>query len=108
MAQRNTKQKDSSTMNWGQPHQPTFLISCLNELTRLRTPAVITFWDGCRLLLHSKAVVRIYGRKGQTQRLITPQPFDSLEAAWPLLRAIIKARLRHGYRVVQPNVYRDW
>lgn len=58
-------------------------------------------------LLHAQAVVRMYGRKGETQRLVTPQPFDSLEAAWPLMRSIIRARLRHGYRVVQPELYRS-
>jgi predicted DNA-binding WGR domain protein len=58
-------------------------------------------------LLHPQAVVRMYGRKGETQHTITPQPFDSLEAAWPLLRSIIKARLRHGYHVVIPEGYRQ-
>ncbi len=56
-------------------------------------------------LLHNHAVVRMYGRKGQTQRMVTPQPFDSLDDAWPLIRTIIKTRLRHGYRVVQPAAY---
>ncbi len=59
-------------------------------------------------LLYPKAVVRMFGRKGETQRMITPQPFESLEAAWPLMRSIIKARLRHGYRVVEPETYREW
>lgn len=58
-------------------------------------------------LLHPRAVVRMYGRKGETQHLITPQPFESIDEAWPLMRSIIKARLRHGYRVVLPVTYRD-
>jgi hypothetical protein len=33
---------------------------------------------------------------------LSPQPFASLEEAWPLLRSIIRARLRHGYRVTAP------
>ena len=56
-------------------------------------------------LLHSNAVVRFFGRKGETQRMIQPQPFDTLAEAWPLVRSIIKARLRHGYRIVQPREY---
>lgn len=52
-------------------------------------------------LLDAGAVVRIWGRKGGNQRHLSPQPFASLEDAWPLLRSIIKARLRHGYRVVR-------
>jgi len=27
-------------------------------------------------------------------------PFPSLAVAWPFIRAIIRARLRHGYRIV--------
>ena len=51
-------------------------------------------------LFDAGAVVRIWGRKGGQQRHLSPQPFASLEDAWPLLRSIIKMRLRHGYRVV--------
>ena len=47
------------------------------------------------------AVVRIYGRKGGGQRILTPTPFKSLTAAWPTLRSHIRTRLRHGYRIVQ-------
>lgn len=47
------------------------------------------------------AVIRVWGRKGGAQRVATPQPFDSLEEAWPTIRRHIKARLRHGYRVVE-------
>jgi len=50
-------------------------------------------------LFDTGAVVRIWGRRGSQQRHLSPQPFASLEDAWPLLRAIIKKRLRHGYRV---------
>ena len=54
-------------------------------------------------LLDAGAVVRIWGRKGGHQRHLSPQPFASLENAWPLLRSIIKTRLRHGYRVALPE-----
>ena len=56
-------------------------------------------------LMDKGAVVRLFGRKGSTQRMISPQPFESLEAAWPLLRTIIRTRLNHGYRIVQPQLY---
>jgi len=52
-----------------------------------------------------RAVVRMFGRKGETQRVITAS-FESLEAARPLIRSVIKARLRHGYQVVAPDAYR--
>jgi len=52
------------------------------------------------------AVIRLWGRKGRWQRQATPRPFDSLEEAWPLIRSIVKARLRHGYEVVEPEEYR--
>jgi predicted DNA-binding WGR domain protein len=54
-------------------------------------------------LLDDGAVIRLFGRKGSTQRAVTPQPFESLEEAWPLLRQIIRTRLNHGYRIVQPE-----
>jgi predicted DNA-binding WGR domain protein len=47
------------------------------------------------------AVVRSYGRIGCWQRAMPPLSFDSLEQAWPLLRTIIKRRLRHGYQVME-------
>ena len=52
-------------------------------------------------LVDKGAVVRLFGRKNGAQRMISPQPFESLQAAWPFLRAIIKTRLRHNYRIVQ-------
>lgn len=45
------------------------------------------------------AVIRMYGRIGCSKRVITTR-FPSLEAAWPAIRAIVRARLRHGYRIL--------
>lgn len=56
-------------------------------------------------LLDDGAVVRLYGRKGGAQRILTT-PFPSLTEAWPFIRSLIKTRLRHGYRVVAPATYR--
>ena len=50
-------------------------------------------------LLEDGAVVRTYGRKGRWKR-VAVTPFPSLEAAWPFIRATIRTRLRHGYRVI--------
>ncbi len=55
-------------------------------------------------LLDDGAVVRVYGRKGVSQKIHTTS-FPSLGEAWPLIRAVIKTRLRHKYRVVQPEKY---
>lgn len=55
-------------------------------------------------LFDERAVIRRYGRKRMTQRtLITP--FPSLKEAWPFIRSVIKTRLRHGYRIVEPEAY---
>lgn len=53
-------------------------------------------------LLDDGAVVRIYGRKGGRRRVMAPAPFPSLDEAWPMIRAIIRRRLRRGYRIVAP------
>jgi len=52
------------------------------------------------------AVVRLWGRKGCSQRAATPKPFASLEEAWPELRKHIRARLRRGYCIKEPVEYR--
>lgn len=49
------------------------------------------------------SVVRIYGRKGGRRRIMAPVPYPSLDDAWPMIRAIIRRRLRHGYRLVAPT-----
>jgi hypothetical protein len=58
-------------------------------------------------LLDDGAVVRTFGRNpqgafgsGRWKRVITT-PFPSLQAAWPLIRATVKTRLRHRYRIVE-------
>ena len=56
-------------------------------------------------LFHAGAVVRLYGRIGGQQRSMAPVPFDSLTRAWPMIRALLKRRLRHGYEVVAPDSY---
>jgi len=55
-----------------------------------------------RDLLGEWAVVRVYSRRdGQQQVRVTP--FPSLVEAWPAIRAHIRTRLRHGYRMVHTN-----
>lgn len=49
------------------------------------------------------AVVRSYGRKDGPRRTLTPIPYPSLTEAWPLIRAILRRRLRHGYKIVEPR-----
>ena len=46
------------------------------------------------------AVVRVYGRKGGQQHVLSAVPFASLDDAWPMIRQIVQTRLRHGYRIV--------
>jgi predicted DNA-binding WGR domain protein len=52
-------------------------------------------------LFDSLAVIRVYGRKGQSQREVTPTPVSDLADAWPLIRRVIRTRLRHGYKIQQ-------
>jgi len=49
------------------------------------------------------AVVRTYGRLTGQSRTLAPVPFPTLDDAWPLIRATIRARLRNGYTVVEPE-----
>jgi predicted DNA-binding WGR domain protein len=106
MAQQDKNHPEKSPIDWKTP--PSNFSYILFERVEPEENANRFYYLGWMpTLLYPQAVVRIYGRKGETQRLVTPQPFDSLEAAWPLMRSIIRARLRHGYRVVQPDLYRS-
>ena len=63
------------------------------------------YYLGFMPALEGLAIVRVYGRKGEMQRVLPPLPFDSLEAAWPTLRRCIETRLRRNYTIVQPRRY---
>ena len=51
-------------------------------------------------LFDAGAVVRLWGRKSGSQRQ-KATPFASLNEAWPLLRRVMRSRLRRGYRVIE-------
>ncbi len=53
-------------------------------------------------LIDTGAVVRIYGRRGGWQRVLSPLPFSTLTEAWPTLRRYILTRLRHNYQIIRP------
>ena len=57
-------------------------------------------------LFEEGAVVRSYGRKDGQRRTLTPLPSPSLTEAWPLIRAILRRRLRHGYKIIEPGAAR--
>jgi predicted DNA-binding WGR domain protein len=48
-------------------------------------------------------VVGMYGRRDGQQRKLSPIPYPSLADAWPLIRSIIRRRLRHGYQLKEPE-----
>ena len=48
-------------------------------------------------------VVRTYGRRTGQSRTLAPAPYPTLNDAWPLIRATIRTRLRHGYTIVEPR-----
>jgi predicted DNA-binding WGR domain protein len=54
--------------------------------------------------LWGPSVVRVWGRRGGQQQ-VRAAPFGSLDEAWPEIRKHIRARLRHGYRIVGPEEY---
>lgn len=52
-------------------------------------------------LFDDGVVVRIAGRKlDGRQQVLAPLPYPSFESPWPLIRRLIRTRLRHGYRIV--------
>jgi predicted DNA-binding WGR domain protein len=52
-------------------------------------------------LLFGQALVRIYGRRGHSQKTLTTY-FDDLDQAWPTIRKTIRRRLAQNYRIVEP------
>jgi predicted DNA-binding WGR domain protein len=54
-------------------------------------------------LFDQGVVVRMYGRKDGPRRKLSPLPYPSLADAWPLMRSIIRRRLRHGYQIKEPE-----
>ncbi|MBM4460791.1 MAG: WGR domain-containing protein [Chloroflexi bacterium] len=44
-------------------------------------------------------LIRMFGRMGRFKRVIAI-PCPSLQAAWPMIRAIVRTRLRHGYHIL--------
>ncbi len=91
-------------MDWEQP-LPDFRYVLFERVDPAKNEARFYYLGRQPTLLDTGAVVRLYGRKNGFQKIITPQPFASLKAAWPLIRSIIKTRLRHDYRVVEPEEY---
>jgi len=51
-------------------------------------------------LLDDHAVIRGYRGGARGSAVTCIMPFTARKAAWPFLRASLKTRLRHGYRVV--------
>jgi len=54
-------------------------------------------------LFDKGAVVRRYGRLNGQAHVLAPEPFPTLDEAWPYIRSIIRRRLRNGYKIVQYN-----
>ena len=104
MAYKNGAQKKTVGAEWERP-TADFTYILFERVNPSENANRFYYMAWMPTLLYPNAVVRMYGRKGESQRMVQPQPFDSLDEAWPLMRSIIKARLRHGYRIVQPREY---
>ena len=92
-------------MDWDQP-PPDFHYVMFERIEPARNIARYYVIAWLPTLFDTGAVVRIYGRKEASKHIMSPQPFPSLRDAWPMIRAIVKTRLRHGYEVVRPKIYR--
>ena len=90
-------------MAWEMP-PPDFTALLFERIDPVRNEARFYYLALQPTLFHPLAVVRIYGRIGQTQHVLPPVPFATLDEAWPFLRGIIRTRLRRGYRIVEPGV----
>ena len=93
-------------MDWSKP-PPGFRFVIFERIDPSKNMARYYMVGWLPTLFDTGAVVRIYGRKGGAQQIMAPQSFDSLDEAWPMIRSVIRTRLRHGYQVVQPEAYRD-
>jgi predicted DNA-binding WGR domain protein len=91
-------------MDWSQP-PPDFHYVIFERIDPANNVARYYVICWMPTLFDTGAVVRIYGRKGKSQKIMAPQPFASLDEAWPLLRSIITTRLRHNYQIVEPARY---
>lgn len=91
-------------MDWSKP-PPGFRFVIFERIDSTKNMARYYMVGWMPTLFDAGAVVRIYGRKWGGQKTMGPQPFNSLEEAWPVIRSVIKARLRHGYQIVQPKDY---
>jgi len=56
-------------------------------------------------MVHPLAIIRVYGRKDGFQREVAPMPVNDLADAWPLIRRVIRTRLRHGYKICQYSIF---
>jgi hypothetical protein len=45
----------------------------------------------------------MYGRKDGQRRTLAPLPYSSLAEVWPMVRALLRQRLRHGYKMIDPK-----
>jgi predicted DNA-binding WGR domain protein len=82
--------------------RPNFTYLLLERVNRDKNELRFYYLTWQPSLFAEGAVVRIYGRKGGHRRILSPLPYPSLDAAWPLIRSIIRLRLRHGYQVIAP------
>ena len=92
-------------MNWDDP-LPDFTFVLFKRWDPMRNIDRFYFVSYQDTLI-GPAVVRVWGRVGGHQHQLQPTPFPTLNEAWPLIRSVIKARLRHGYVVVAPLDYKE-
>jgi hypothetical protein len=78
-------------------HRFTYLLLDASTRSRMRTTS--TTWQPS--LFAEGAIVRSYGRKDGSRRTLSPLPYTSLPEAWPVIRALIRRRLRHGYKIIE-------
>jgi len=83
--------------------KPSFVYIQFERINREKNERRYYYLGWEQTILDKGAVVRRYGRKGGQQRTMAPASYPSLGAAWPNIRAIIRRRLRNGYKIVGPD-----
>jgi len=78
----------------------SFCYALFERVNPARNEARFYYVSWQATLFDDGAVVRLWGRKGETQSELAT-PFPSLAEAWPMLRRLLRSRLRRGYRVVE-------
>ena len=90
-------------MDWQTP-PPDFRAVEFQRVNPARNEARYYYLAWQPTLFGENVVVRAWGHKGGQRRHLV-RPFASLEDAWPVIRHLIRRRLKRGYSLITPATY---